>query len=145
MKTLKTIVAGLLCSMLFAFSAQAQDGIERWSNNHPEASKALGEWVKAYPDAAHYIFEWDGNHPNRSQEFVGWALSHPKENLAVFHRRHRNWPEMDEIERTHKAGTEAFLIWCRNNPEAARTLMLHSAGLRWAGDHLYKTYLKMEK
>ncbi len=144
MKTLKTLFAGLLCSLFFVFSVNAQE-LEKWSDNHPEASKALGAWVKAHPDAAHYIFEWDGNHPERSQALVTWAITHPFENLAKFYNEHKDWPEMEVITVTHKVGTEEFLRWCRTYHEAARTLMLHSMALKWAGDHLYKAEANMEK
>jgi hypothetical protein len=144
MKTIKTVFAGLLCSLLFAFTGNAQ-GLETWADNHPDASKALGVWVKAHPDAAHYIFEWDGNHPERSQAMVTWAITHPGENLAKFYNQHKDWPEMELIMTTHKEGTEEFLKWCRDYHEAARTLMLHSGGLKWAGDHLYKAEQNISK
>lgn len=144
MKTLKTLLAGLFCSLLFMSTANAQ-GLEQWAHNHPVASKALGEWVKAHPNAAHYIFEWDGNHPERSQAMVTWAITHPGENLMRFYNQHRDWPALEVIITTHKIAAEEFLKWCRTYREAARTLMLHSGGLKWAGDHLYKADMNMEK
>jgi hypothetical protein len=150
MKTIRILlaslfaVAGIIYSGTLFAQGREQEQIERWDHHHPEASRALGEWVKAFPQDAHYIFEWDGHHPERSQQMVIWAIEHPRENLALFHAQHRDWPEMDEIERSHKEGTEAFLIWCRNHGPAARALVAHPAGLRWAGDHLYKDYLTME-
>jgi hypothetical protein len=152
MKTIKILIASILCGA-FAISTahvqaqtqrQDQEQIEQWDNHHQLASRALGDWVKAHPQAAHYIFEWDGHHPDRSQQFVTWAIDHPRENLAVFHAQHKDWPEMDEIEKTHKDATEAFLHWCRTYGPAARALMAHPGALRWAGDHLYKDYLTME-
>lgn len=144
MKTFKTIFAVLLCGLLFSFTAKGQE-LEKWADNHPDASKALGEWVKSFPDAAHYIFEWDGNHPERSQALVTWAITHPGENLALFRNQHTDWPELEIITTTHRMGTEAFLKWCRAYHEAARTLMLHSGALKWAGDHLYKASSNMTK
>ena len=138
MKTLRAFFAGILCCTFFSFAAYAQ-GLEKWADNHPDASKALGQWVKAHTDAAHYIFEWDGNHPERSQALVTWAITHPGEDLMKFYNQHKDWPEMELITTTHKAGTEEFLKWCRNYHEAARTLMIHSMGLKWVGDHLYKS------
>jgi hypothetical protein len=145
MKRITTLFKMLLCGV-FALSLanlHAQP-LQRWERIHPEASQALGEWVKSHPAAAHYIFEWDGHHPERSQLLVIWAIEHPGENLAVFHAQHKDWPELDEIERTHKEGMEGFLLWCRNHGPAARALMRHSMALRWAGDHLYKSSLTME-
>ncbi len=145
MKTIQSFLHSLLCGMFIVCAANVSaQPLERWSHMHPEASRALGEWVKAFPPAAHYIFEWDGHHPERSRELVGWAIDHPGENLAIFHAQHRNWPELDEIERTHLEAMKGFLLWCRNHGPAARTLMMHPGALRWAGDHLYKEYLTME-
>lgn len=137
MKTAKGVLATVVCSFLFIYSVNAQD-LEKWADNHPAASKALGAWVKAHPDAAHYIFEWDGRHPEHSQALVTWAITHPGENLMKFYNQHRDWPAMEVIMKTHRIATEEFLKWCRTYREAARTLMLHSGGLKWAGDHLYK-------
>ena len=47
--------------------APAQNGMERWSENHPAASQELGAWVQTHPDAAARFFEWDGHHPERGQ------------------------------------------------------------------------------
>ncbi len=137
MKTIKTVFSILLCGFLFSLNAHSQE-LDKWADNHTDASKALGEWVKSFPDASRYIFEWDGNHPERSQALVTWAITHPAENLAAFNAEHKDWPEMEIIIGTHHAGSEAFLKWCRAYHDAARVLMLHSGGLKWAGDHLYQ-------
>jgi hypothetical protein len=140
--SLLSVLAGLFC---FTSSAVKAQGIEQWSHRFPDASKALGEWVRTHADAAHYIFEWDGHHPERSQAMVTWAIEHRGENLMLFKAQHRDWPELDEIINRHRPAAEEFLIWCRNHAEAARALVSNPKGLRWAGDHLYKDYLTMEK
>ena len=142
MKIIKTVIAGVLCCTLFSFAAKAQ-GLEKWADNHPRASQALGMWVKTYPDAAHYIFEWDGKHPERSQSLVTWSLTHPGENMKVFYNQHKNWPSLQVMMTTHKVATYEFLKWCNAYHEAARALMMHPGGLKWAGDHLYKATAHM--
>jgi hypothetical protein len=144
MKTMKTLFAGLLCTVLMAFTASAQE-LEKWSAAYPSASKNLGYWVKERPEAAHYIFEWDGNHPDRSQALVTWAITHPGENIAKFKEQHPDWTELNDLMTTHRAGTEGFLKWIMAYNDAARALMLHSGALKWAGDHLYQTELNASK
>jgi len=144
MKMIKTFFAGLVCTVLMAFTVSAQD-LEKWSSTYPSASKNLGYWVKERPDDAHYIFEWDGTHPDRSQALVTWALIHPGENIAKFKQEHPDWTELDALMTTHRAGTEGFLKWCRAYSDEARALMMHSGALKWAGDHLYKTELNLSK
>jgi hypothetical protein len=144
MKTVKLVFTGILCSLLFAFTANAQE-LDKWADNHVDASKALGAWVKNFPDAAHYIFEWDGNHPDRSQAMVTWAITHPNENLNKFSEDHKDWTELDAIVTTHRNGADAFVKICRAFHDAFRDLMLHSSALKWAGDHLYKADANMTK
>jgi len=138
----------LLFSVIFfccASAAYSQEiPLEQWAHNHPEASVELGNWVKKHPAAAHRLFEWDANHPERSQELVNWAMVHPRENLRVFMAEHRGWREMEEFTAHHAEAMEEFLFWCRNHGPAAKTLMAHSGGLAWAGNHLYKEYWNME-
>ena len=144
MKTIKAFVI-LLAIGLSSFAAKAGDPLEMWEKNNPDASKALGEWAHSHKEAAKYIFEWDAQNPERSQELVTWAVEHPTEHLGKFHRQHKDWPELDEIERHHKPAMEDFLQWCHNYPDAARSLMEHSGALAWAGDHLWKESKRMEK
>lgn len=141
MKKTFLFVSLLVCCSFAAFS---QEPLEQWSHNHPEASKALGDWVHNHPAAAHQMFEWDAQHPDRSQLLVNWAIDHPKEKLNVFLAQHRDWPAMELFTQKHAPAMEDFLLWCRTHGPAARTLMLHSKALAWAGDHLYKTAGGME-
>ena len=118
--------------------------IERWSENHPEASTELGEWVKAHRDAARLFFEWDGHHPARAKEFVTWTINHPAQPLEAFTLTHPGWETFDTITESHRPAAEAFMGWCRRHPRAAETLMNHPHGLEWAGHHLYASYWEME-
>ncbi len=147
MKTIKSFSAILLCiSFSFiALSAKAGDPLEKWEKNNPDASRELGKWVSKHKDAAHYIFEWDGSHHEKAEALVKWAVKHPSENLAKFHRQHKDWPELDEIEKTHKRAFEEFLIWCKNYTDAANALMEHPNGLKWAGDHLWREAREMKE
>ena len=141
-KLVVTILAGVgLTSLAFA----ADEPVERWSENHPEASKTLGLWVKAHPEAAAKFFDWDGHHPERSQEFVTWTIEHPSERVGKFVHMHADEPYLDELMRVHHDAAEEFMVWCRNHPEAARALMAHPKGLEWAGHHLYKEYWHLEE
>jgi hypothetical protein len=141
-KLVVTILAGMcLTSLAFA----ADEPVERWSEHHPEASKALGLWVKAHPEAAAKFFDWDGHHPERSQEFVTWTIDHPSERVGKFVHMHADEPYLDELMRVHHDAAEEFMVWCRNHPEAARALMAHPKGLEWAGHHLYKEYWHLEE
>lgn len=131
------LVALILLSATFFTSAQNAP-LEQWSHNHPPASEALGSWVRAHSDAAHLFFEWDGNHPDRSQKFVTWTLNHPNMEVDAFVHHHPEWPELNDIMLNHKPAARGFMEWCRAYPDAARALMSHPGGLRWAGDHLFK-------
>ena len=135
-----------LAACLFAFPilAQAPAGIERWSRNHPAASRELGEWVRAHPDAAAKFFEWDGTHPEKSREFVTWTIDHPMEVIDVFVMTHRGWPVFDTIMERHRPAAEAFMVWARRQPRVAEALMLHPRGLQWAGNHLWREYWHLE-
>jgi hypothetical protein len=145
MKIMRGLVTTVLAGLLVASAANADDhGMERWSDHHPEASKALGLWVKNHPDAAARFFDWDGHHPERSQAFVSWTIDHPSERIGKYIHEHPDEPFLDEIMKTHRDATEGFMSWCRDHPEAARDLMTHSRGLEWAGHHLYKEYWNME-
>ncbi|MGP8216654.1 MAG: hypothetical protein ACLQQ4_13905 [Bacteroidia bacterium] len=149
MKTVKAFIIlfafGMFSSIAIGGTAVLGDPLEQWEHNHPDASKALGEWAKANKKAAKYLFDWDGDHPDRSQALVAWAIDHPKEELSKFHKEHKDWPELDEFEKSHKKAMEGFLKWCSDYAEGARALMEHSGGLKWAGDHLWKEANRMEK
>lgn len=121
-----------------------EEGIEVWSDHHPEASKELGIWVKNHPDAARKFFEWDANHPLKSQEFVIWTIRHPRKGIDAFVALHPGWPVFDEIQKNHRPAAEAFMAWARRHHAAAEALMAHSGGLQWAGNHLYKAFWDME-
>lgn len=136
---------GLFTSMAIGGSTRPDDPLAGWEQANPDASKALGEWIHGHKEAAKYIFQWDADHPDHSQELVTWAVDHPTEHLGKFHRQHKDWPELDEIESHHKPAMEDFLVWCRNYPDAARQLMAHPGGLSWAGDHIGKESRHMEK
>jgi len=141
----KLVVCFLAGVCLTSLAFAADEAIERWSDHHPEASKALGLWVKAHPEAAAKIFEWDGHHPGHSQEFVTWTIEHPAERIDGYVRAHPNVPSFDEIMRLHRPATEELMVWCRDHAEAARALMAHPKGLEWAGHHLYKEYWHLEE
>jgi hypothetical protein len=147
MKKTRILITGLLfiAFSLFTFNAFANGPLEEWEHTFPDASKALGKWAKKHKEAATYIFSWDGDHPDRSQELVNWSIDHPTESLHKFHKQHKDWPELDEIESTHKAAFEDFLDWCRNNADAAKDLMSHPGALHWASEHICKDYKDMEK
>ena len=140
----KLIIVSLVifCTAGTAFSQEIP--LEQWAHKHQEASVELGYWVKKHPQAAHRMFEWDAKHPERSQVLVNWAIVHLHENLRAFMVEHRNWPEMENFTAKHAEAMEEFLLWCRNHAAAAKSLMAHSGGLAWAGDHLYKEYWNME-
>jgi hypothetical protein len=139
----KTVLVAWM-HVAFLSPAFCQGGLEEWSHNHQRASEDLGAWVRKYPASAHELFEWDGRHPERSQELVNWAFAHPRERLEAFVRDHPNWKGMDIFAERHAAAMEEFLFWCRNHAEAAKALMAHSGGLKWAGDHLYRDSMRME-
>lgn len=141
------VLTGLLIGVfaLVTFNAFAGGPLEDWERTYPDASKKLGKWVKKNIEAATYIFQWDGDHPERSQELVNWAIDHPSEHMHKFRKQHKEWPELVEIEEKHKDAFEDFLEWCRDYPEAAKDLMSHSGGLKWAGDHIYQDAKDMKK
>ena len=118
--------------------------LEKWAENHPDASKALGLWVKAHPEAAAKFFEWDGHHPDRSREFVIWSIEHPDTRVDVYIRAHSGEARLDEIMKDHEPAAQEFIVWSRKHPDAARELMEHPKGLEWAGHHLYKEYWNLE-
>jgi hypothetical protein len=122
----------------------ASASIDRWADNHLQASQELGEWVRNHPDGAARFFEWDGHNPERSKEFVTWTLVHPSENIDAFVVTHRGWPVFDQIMERHRPAAETFMGWARRHPQAAESLMNHPRGLEWAGHHLYATYWHME-
>lgn len=119
-------------------------GLDRWSKNHPEASRELGTWVRNHPEAARMFFEWDGTHPERSKEFVTWAIANPRRPIQAFISTHPGWPEFNRIAASHRPAANAFAAWCRRHPPAAEALMSHPAGLRWAGEHLYAEHWSLE-
>ena len=141
----KSFLLSFICLVSSAFAFAQQIPLEQWAHNHPEASKELGMWVQKHPGAAHRLFEWDAANPLKSQELVNWAIVHPREKLGVFMAEHRGWPEIELFTAKHAGAMEEFLFWCRNHAPAAKALMLHSGGLAWAGDHLYKEYWNMER
>jgi len=149
MKTMRAFLfmalLGMFVSPVIGGGHKPEDPLEGWVQGNPDAAKALGEWAKSNKKAAEYIFQWDASNPDRSQELVTWAVNNPSEHLGKFHRQHKDWPELDEIEKHHKSATEDFLVWCRNYPDAARSLMAHSGALSWFGDHLKKEAKRMEK
>jgi len=142
MKTVSISIAAVLC--LVGATLANSEGMEKWSEHHPEASKALGAWVKAHPQAAAKIYEWDGHHPERSQAFVTWTIDHPSERLERYVRDHPDEPVLDEIMKNHHPAAVEFMAWSRDHAEAARDLMAHPKGLEWAGHHLYKELWNLE-
>ena len=150
MKTVKTLILLVAFGLFTGHAigggyAFGGDPLEQWEHNNPDASKALGEWVRGHKEAAKYIFQWDADHPERSQELVNWAVANKSERLGKFHRQHKDWPELDEIESHHKPAMEDFLKWCRDYSTAASALMEHPGGLSWASEHLWKESKRMEK
>jgi len=142
---MRKLVVSLLAGVCLTSLAFANDeAVEKWSEHHPEASKALGLWVKAHPQTASKFFDWDAHHPERSQEFVTWTIEHPAERVGKFVHMHPDEPYLDELMRVHHDAAEEFMVWCRNHAEAARALMAHPKGLEWAGHHLYKEYWNLE-
>lgn len=100
--------------------------------------------MRNHPQAAHDFFEWDGTHPERSREFVTWTIANPGTGIGAFVRLHPGWPLFDAIARNHRNAANTFMLWCRRHPRAAEALMLHPAGLRWAGEHLYAEYWQLK-
>ncbi len=133
-----------IAAAFFSFGCASTLPLENWSNNHPDASKALGEWVQSHKPAAHTLFEWDGNHPDRSKEFVNWTINHPNLEVKAFVALHPGWPELNEILISHLPGSVSFMEWCRKYPQAAKDLMKHQGGLQWAGNHLYAEQTNMK-
>ena len=140
----KSILFAIMGVLGIVRLALAEPALEKWADNHPDASKALGLWVKAHPQAAARFFEWDGHHPNRSQAFVNWTIEHPAEHIDVYVQAHPGEPYLDEIMKNHLPAAQEFMVWSRNNPIAAKELMAHPKGLQWAGHHLYKEYWNWE-
>jgi hypothetical protein len=126
---------------LLAADAPDQKTLEKWAANNPEASQALGEWVKARPNAAKLFFQWDGKHPEKSREFVTWTIEYANKDIKDFADKHPDWPVFSDIFKNHKPAANEFMAWARKYPQAALSLMKHSRGLHWAGDHLYKGFL----
>jgi len=117
----------------------AAEGMEMWSQNHPEASRELGEWVKRHPNAARLFFDWDGHHHDRAKHFVTWTIRHPRQNLDDFALEHNDrWDYLDQIMASHRPAANEFMAWCRQHHAAAEALMNHPGGLEWAGHHLYQ-------
>ncbi len=106
-----------------------------WNARHPEAARELCGWVQQHPDASAHFFEWDANHPERAREFVYWTVEHPAEGINVFVAAHPGWSEWDWISETHHPAANAFMAWVRRRPNAARDLVNHPAGERWAAHH----------
>ncbi|HVM60052.1 MAG TPA: hypothetical protein VMV72_04230 [Verrucomicrobiae bacterium] len=142
MRAVSLDLAAALCLTSLAFAGN--EAMEKWSENHPDASKALGAWVKANPKAAARFFEWDANHPEKSQAFVMWTIDHPSDEVEKYVQDHHGEPLLDEILKKHRPAAVEFMAWCRNNADAARALMAHPKGLEWAGHHLYKEYWDLE-
>jgi len=142
---MRMLVAVAVAALVPALALAEPAGLDRWSKNHPQASRALGEWVRGHPQAARLMFEWDGTHPERSKEFVAWAITYPAQPIETFIQTHPGWPKFDEIVSTHRPAANSFMAWCRRYPPAADALMHHPGGLRWAGDHLYSEYWSLER
>ena len=140
----KSVLFMIVAVLGIASVALAEPTLEKWSENHPEASKTLGLWVKAHPEAAAKFFEWDGHHPEHSREFVNWTIEHPAERIDVYVQAHPGEPYLDEIMKNHVPAAKEFMVWSRNHADAAKELMSHPKGLQWAGHHLYKEYWNLE-
>ena len=145
-----TVVIALLLLMGCAVSAPPHASavppsvsIERWADNHPEASRELGMWVRKHPAAARRFFEWDGTHPERSKIFVTWTITHPERGIDTFVELHPNWPVFNEIMERHRPAALSFMAWCRRHPAAAEAIMNHPRGLQWASTHLYRASREM--
>jgi len=143
--SLRWIVALFALSLVGCAHSTPAAVIEKWSDNHPEASRELGEWVKHHREAAHLFFEWDAQHTESAREFVTWAIAHPAQPLEAFTAMHPGWPVFDTITETHRPAAESFMGWCRRHPRAAEALMHHPRGLEWAGHHLYAASMEMEE
>ena len=117
--------------------------LEAWAQNHPAASQALGQWVHSHPPAASWLFEWDGRHPLMARDLVEWALVHPGGSVPAFAAEHPGWPEIDAFATAHVVAVHNFFEWCVHFPAAARALVAHPGGLRWAGHHLYGAELHL--
>src|SRR5438067_13675219 len=96
MRTLTMLT--LACAIAVPLSAHAAEpeGLEKWQERHPEASKELGDWVKVHPDAARLFFEWDGHHPGKSEARVKWAIAHPGEGVEKYAAEHKAEPYRDK-------------------------------------------------
>ena len=118
--------------------ANPAEGMEMWAQNHPDASRELGEWVRRHPEAAHLLFDWDGHHHDQARHFVIWTIGHPNQGIDDFSMEHSDrWDEFDAIMQTHRPAAMEFMSWCRARHGAAESLMNHPRGLEWAGHHLY--------
>jgi len=133
-----------LAVLLPAIALAEPSGLDKWSRNHPEASRELGSWVRNHREAARLFFEWDGTHPERAKEFVSWAVVNRGAPIQAFISTHPGWPTFDRIVANHRSAANKFMSWCRRHPRAAESLMNHPGGLRWAGDHLYAEYWSLK-
>jgi hypothetical protein len=138
----RTLIA--LAALVPSLALAEPPGLDMWSKNHPQASRELGTWVRNHAHAARLFFEWDGTHPERSKEFVTWAIVNRGAPIQAFISTHPGWPVFDRIAADHRPAANAFMAWCRRHPNAAEALMVHSGGLRWAGDHLYAEYWELK-
>jgi len=106
-----------------------------WNARHPDAARDLCVWVQNHPAASQHFFQWDSDHPERAREFVIWTAEHPGEGINAFVATHGAWSEWDWISETHHPAANAFMAWVRKHPNAARDLVNHPAGERWASHH----------
>jgi hypothetical protein len=134
----------VLVSVLPVVAAEDKDDLKKWADNHPKASKALGEWVKNRPKAAAKLFEWNGKHPEKSFDFVKWAITHPKKDAGDYIQANTGTPVLNDLIKDHRPATNEFMDWCRTYPDAAKGLMQHQGGLQWAGEHLYKALWQLK-
>jgi len=150
MRTLRSPLVRSLPSLLLLVACGGHQNpreasIERWADNHPEASRELGVWVRTHQQAGPVFFEWDSQHPARAQQFVIWTVRHPSEPIEAFTSTHPRWPGFEKIMETHRPATQAFMDWCRRHPAAAEALMRHPGGLHWAGHHIFKAEWHLEQ
>jgi len=126
-------------------ASKGEDVIDRWSDHHPEAARALGDWVARHPAAARKFFEWDSAHTRKAHDFVTWTIFNRNRSIDEFVLAHPQWPVFQEIMERHHPAAKSFANWCRRFPEAAEALMQHPRGLEWAGHHLYRAYWQMKE
>jgi hypothetical protein len=117
------IMFALLVAAGNSMAAPSKAAIENWACNYPDAAYELWSWSKENPAAARKFSEWERINPERAKSFFTWATSHPGKGVDAFMENHPGWTDFGALLERHRLSARSLLVWCRQYPGAARSLI----------------------